>query len=362
MNPANSVNDSTLYQTLKAMPKIELHRHLEGSLRLSTLAEIARQYQMDFPGYGVEDVRPLVQITESDTTDSEAYLSKFRVLRGFYQSLEIIDRLVYEAIEDAAAENIVYFEMRFTPMALARAKNYPLPEVTDRLIAAVERGKRDFRIDVRLIASMNRHESVDLGHEVVKIAIDRMDRGIVGLDLAGAESKHSGEEFSPVFWRAREAGLGITVHAGEWAGPHSIVMAVEQLGARRLGHGVRVVEDAAVLAMTRERGIAFEVCPTSNVQSGVCSSYEQHPLRAMYQAGLLTTLNTDNSSVSGVCLTDEMLRAIQYQGLSLDDVKQHVLNAARAAFLPAAERDRLVSRLSAGLSIDPAKTAARSGS
>ncbi len=358
MDRRSSISDPMLYETLKGIPKVELHRHLEGSLRLTTLAEIARQCRMDLPGYEVEDIRSLVQMTVEDEANPGAYLSKFGALRGFFQSPEIIDRLVYEAVADAAADGIVYFELRFTPMALARAKSFPLADVTDWAIAAAERGSRDFGIEVRLIVSMNRHESVELGHEVARIAIERMDRGIVGLDLAGAENKYLGEEFAPIFSMAREAGLGVTIHAGEWAGPESIVLAVERLGALRLGHGVRVIEDAGVLQMTRERGIVYEVCPTSNVQSGVSRSYEQHPLRIMYRTGLLTTLNTDNSSVSGVTLSQEMLRAIEYQGFTLGDLKQQILTAARAAFLPPADRNRLVSHLSAALDIDPTKSTA----
>lgn len=342
--------DPDLYRRLKALPKIELHRHLEGSLRLETLAAIADQYRMDLPGYGVEDIRPLVQIVPGDEPDASVYLAKFGTLRGFYKSPEIIDRVAYEAVADAAAENTVYFELRFTPPALAREKGYSLAEVTDWVIAAVERASRDFGIMVRLIASMNRHESVELGHEVVKVAAERLDRGLVAVDLAGAEREYPGDTFEKVFQEAREAGLAITIHAGEWAGPESIRLAVEKLGAQRIGHGVRVVEDSDVLQMTLERQIAFEVCPTSNVQSGVVRSYEQHPLRDMYQIGLLTTLNTDNTSVGALSLTDEYARAIRYLNFSLDDIKRLILNAAQAAFLPQGEREQLMDRLEAEFS------------
>lgn len=364
MNYHNVTPDRLLAERVKALPKIELHRHLEGSLRLKTLVYIAQEFGIDLPAESPEPehMRSLVQITDQDKPSSAAYLSKFMVLRSFYQSPEIIDRLVYEVVADAAAENTVYFELRFTPMALAKTKSFALADVTDWVIRAVDRAKRDFPIDVRLIMSMNRHESVDLGREVVELAIDRIGRGVVGVDLAGAESDHPGENFAPVFKRAREAGLSVTIHAGEWSGPASIRLAVEKLGAMRLGHGVRIVEDSKVVQMVRERQIACEVCPTSNVQSGVVRTYEQHPLRDMYQVGLLTTINTDNTSVSGITLTEEYLQVMRYLKLTLDDIKQHVLNAARASFLPAAEREKLVSRLTAQLQIGKETTAARSNS
>ncbi len=336
-----------LYKKIEALPKIELHRHLEGSLRLGTMSEIAREYRLDLPGYGVEDIRPLVQIMPNDEPNSSVYLSKFATLRHFYRSPEIIDRVAYEAVADAASENIVYFEMRFTPVALARAQDFPLADVTDWVIAAVERARRDFGIDVRLIIMPNRHEGFELAEEMIDLAVERMDRGVVGVDLGGDEAEYPGEEFATLYHKAREAGLAVTIHAGEWAGPESIRLAIGKLGATRLGHGVRVVEDSNVLQLARERRVTFEVCPTSNVQSGVAPNFGQHPLRDMYEVGLLTTLNTDSTSVGGISLTDEYVNAVEYMGFSMGDIKQLVFNAARAAFLPDDERAQLIDHLQA---------------
>jgi adenosine deaminase len=345
----NKNSNSPLYQSLKAMPKIELHRHMEGSLRLGTLAEIAREHKIDLPGYEVDAIRPLVQITDDDETHSKVYLAKFAVLRGFYQSREIIERVAYVAVADAASEHTVYFEMRFTPLALTKAKDFRMIDTADWVINTVEQAGREFGIDVRLIVCMNRNESVEVGQEMMEIAVSRQERGVVGLDLAGNEADFPGAEFEPVFRKAREAGLGITIHAGEWGGPERIRLAIDTLGASRLGHGVRIIEDPDLMKEARARGIVFEVCPTSNVQSGVFPNYGQHPLRDMYQSGLITTINTDNTSVSALSLTDELVRSVEKVGLSMDDVKQHTLNSARAAFLAPGDRDGLVSRLTAEL-------------
>lgn len=346
-NPSQS--NSPLYKRLKALPKVELHRHLEGSLRLATLADIAREYRFDLPGYEVEDIRPLVQIMPNDEHSSQAFLSKFETLRQFYQSQEVIERVAYEAIADAAADNIVYMELRFTPIALAREKGFPLPEVASWVIDAVKRATDQYSIDVRLIISMNRHESVDLGAEHIEIAVQNMDRGVVGVDLAGAENLFPGAPFHPLFEKAREAELNITIHAGEWAGPTSISEAIDVLGATRLGHGVRIVEDISVARKAFERGIIFEVCPTSNVQSGVASSYGEHPLVRMNAMGLLTTVNTDDPGISGITLTDEYVACVEQLGLSIDDLKRQILYAAQAAFLPESEQAALMDRLAAAL-------------
>ncbi len=343
--------NSQLYETLKVLPKIELHRHLEGSLRLSTMAEIAQEYKLDLPGYDVDSFRHLVQIMPDDEPDSAVFLSKFNYLRHFYRSQSIIERIAAEAVEDAAADNIIYMELRFTPIALSRVEGHPLADATDWVIAAVHEASQRHGITVRLILSMNRHESVELGDEVVSIAIDRMGDGVVGVDLAGAEGKFPARPFAPVLHRAREAGLKLTVHAGEWAGADSIYDAIHVLGAARLGHGVRIIEDPGLMDVARKRGITLEVCPTSNVQSGVVADLSQHPLRSLYRAGLLTTLNTDDPSISGITLTDEYFVAVKHLGLSIDDVKQQAMNAARAAFLPDSEREMLVQRLAAGLAL-----------
>jgi adenosine deaminase len=339
--------NSQRYQTLLALPKIELHRHLEGSLRLNTMSEIAQQYQLDLPGYGIEDFRHLIQITQADKSNAVAFLSKFKALRHFYRSPEVIDRITYEAVADAVAEKIVYLELRFTPIALAREGRFALEDVADWVIGAVKRAQQDFDIMVRLLVSMNRHESVELGEKCLDIAIAHMGEGVVGVDLAGAENKFPGAPFAPIFSRARAAGLSVTIHAGEWAGPESVREATDRLGAMRLGHGVRIIQDPELIKIARDRQIAFEVCMTSNFQSGVSPSLDRHPLRELYQHGLLTTINTDDPSVSAINLTDELVIAMDHLDFSLDDIKQNILNSAQAAFLIPQDREKLVSRLMA---------------
>lgn len=334
-----------LYQGLKELPKIDLHRHLEGSLRLSTMAEIASEYHLDLPGYNIDDFRSMVQITAEDKPEAVVFLSKFKTLRHFFRSPEIVERVAYEAVADAAEENIVYFEMRFTPMALAREGHYPLHEAADWVIKSTQRAAKDFGIDVRLIVSINRHESVELGEKCLEIAIKRMGDGIVGMDLAGAENRFPGEPFAPIFRQARDAGLHITVHAGEWAGPESVREAIDKLGAMRLGHGVRIVEDKKLMQIAKDRRIPLEVCLSSNAQSGVVPTLKEHPLRELYEFGLLTTINTDDPSISAINLTDEFVVAMEHLQFNLDVLREHVLNAAEAAFLSDAEKKQLVAKL-----------------
>lgn len=341
----NNHHNRALYESFLAMPKIELHRHLEGSLRLGTMAAIAQEYDLELPGTTVEAFRHLVQIMPDDKRDAPTFLSKFKVLRQFFRSKAVIERIAYEIIADAAAENVIYFEMRFTPMALASESGHTLSEVTDWVLGAIKQAEKDFNLPVSVIISMNRHEPPAVGDWTVEVAIERMNEGIVAVDLAGDET-HPGEPFAPVFEKAQKAGLDITIHAGEWAGPASAAEAVNVLGASRLGHGVRLPEDESLFQAMGQKGIYFEVCPTSNVQSGVISSFGAHPLKKMYtQFPDLVTINADDPSISGINLADELVYAVEMLGLSARDIQHMMMNSVRCAFLPQKEKDILLKRL-----------------
>jgi len=339
----SSSADPGLRAVLAGLPKVDLHRHLEGSLRLSTLYEIAQAYDLDLPAHSLDALRPYVQIAGEEHRFRN-FLDKFNILRRFYQSPEIIQRLAYEAVEDAARDNVRYLELRFTPPALAKSRNFPLDEVTEWVMAAAEQACRAHPgLQVQLIISLNRHEPLALAEQVTQIAIDRQARGIVGLDLAGDEVNYPAEPFAGVFRAARSAGLGLVAHAGEWTGADSVRTAIEVLGVQRVGHGVRVVEDPGVAALARARGVVFEVCVTSNLQSGVIENLSHHPLRRMLELGLLATLNTDDPAVSDITLSSEYAAAVGAVDVSLADVKQMILNGAAGALLPAAARAALVA-------------------
>ena len=332
-----------LYQQLKDLPKIELHRHLEGSLRLDTLCDIANEHDIDLPSYEVDALRPFVQIVASDPASSEAFLSKFVHLREFFKSPKFIRRMAYEAVADAAADNVKYMELRFTPKALAATQGYSFEDVTDWVLDTSNKAAAELGIVVKHILSMNRNESVQIGERVARLAVDRMDQGVVGLDLAGDEANYLAAPFAPIFRAARQAGLNLTIHAGEWAGAESVRETIDEIGPSRIGHGVNIIQDSQVVQMALDRGIALEVCVTSNVQSGTVGLIEKHPLRDLYQLSLLTTINTDDPSVSNITLTDEFAIVMKSLNMRVDDIKAHVINAAKVAFLPDDQREDLVA-------------------
>lgn len=314
--------------------------------------EVVQQEGLDLPQQE-ELLREQVQIGTAEPKNLPNFLSKFRVLRKIYRSPEIIQRVTREAIQDAAADNIRYLELRFTPAALAQARDYPLGEVVDWVIEFTKQAATDFEIKVGLLVSVNRHEPVAMAEEVAQIAADR--NGILGLDLAGNEVEFSAEPFASIFEAASSDGLGTTVHAGEWSGAESVTHALDLMKAERIGHGVRVMEDADVVGLSKSRRVAFEVCLTSNIHSGVISGMEQHPLPAMIEAGLQVTLNTDDPGISNIRLSEEYFTAVSELGLSQETLKGLILSGAQSAFLPAAEKKELEKGLQAelGLGLDP---------
>jgi adenosine deaminase len=344
------LNDDVRH-ALTAMPKIELHRHLEGSVRLDTLVEIAREYGIEMPEYDVEVLRPFVQMMPGETRNAQHFLAKFLTLRQFYRSPEIIRRVAREAVMDAAADNIKYLELRFTPRALCNILNCSFETVIDWVCTEVATIAAQCGIVVRLILSMNRHESVEIGEHVLLAALAFRAQGVVAIDLAGNEQDFPAEPFQKVFEQAKTEGLGVTIHAGEWAAASNVRAAVERLHAARIGHGVRAIDDPTLCDWLVRRGTVLEVCPTSNVHSGVVVEWSQHPLADLYRRGILTTINTDDPLVSNITLTDELTRAVEYFSLSPIDLKQLMLNAAHAAFLPPSERASLVSQFENWLSV-----------
>lgn len=338
------VSDQPIHDIIRALPKVELHRHLEGAVRLSTLHEIAHEHDLTLPGDMLANLRAHVQIAPDDPRSWQHFLSKFAVLRHFFRSLDIIRRVTYEVVADAAADNIKYLELRFTPQALNNILGCTFEEIISWVCDAAAVAARDHDMQVGLIVSLNRHESIELGEQVLQAAMNCRLLGIVGLDLAGKEPLVSSRPFQNLFERARADGLGVTVHAGEWAGALSVRDALDYLGAERIGHGVRAIEDPAVVARLVERGTALEVCPTSNIHSGVYADWQAHPLARLYQQQVRTTINTDDPLVCDVTLTDELTAAVTRTPLTLADVKQQIITAAGAAFLPAAERAALVAR------------------
>ncbi len=343
-NAAASQGINNLWEWAHSLPKIDLHRHLEGSLRLNTLAEIALEHGIDLPGYNIEQLRPYVQVTD-DPPDYLSFLKKFQFLHRFYTSKEAVQRVVREAIVDAANDNIRYLELRFNPQALANVQGFSLAGVVEWVIEATEQAQTTTGTRTCLILTIPRKESMRIANEILELGIAHFGPWIRGIDLVGDEVNFPAELFIEPFRRAREAGLNITVHAGEWAGPQSVYTAVKYLNAQRIGHGIHSIEDSDVIQLLYERGVALEVCPTSNLQTGAVCGMAQHPLLDLYNLRLRVTLNTDDPSISDTTLTDEYVVSVAALGIEPCQIYHMLWNSVEAAFIPPEERGWLTETL-----------------
>ncbi len=336
---------SNIFQKI---PKVDLHRHLEGSLRISTIVEIAHEHGMEVPT-STTLLSILVQVQKNEPSTHQNFLAKFATLRLFYRSPEVIRRVTREAIEDAACDNVRHLELHFTPVALSQAERFPIGDVMDWVCESSREAAQEYKINVGLIASINRHESVELAEQVACLAGDRMAGGIVGLDLAGNEADYEAKPFTGIFKEAQQAGLHITIHAGEWGSAINVREAIELFEADRIGHGVRVLEDANTVRLARERKVPFEVCITSNLQTGAASPSKVHPVMEMIKNGLNVTLATDDPSISQITLTGEYKRICEEMGLPKKILFERILAAAEAGFLPETEKKSLLENLETGL-------------
>ncbi|MEA2693188.1 MAG: adenosine deaminase [Acidobacteriota bacterium] len=322
-------------------PLVELHRHLDGNVRIGTILDLARQHGLDLPAWTVEGLRPHVQITEREPSLVH-FIAKFELLRLVMVDYAAVRRIVRENLEDAVREGIDAIELRFSPYFMAERHGLDTFGLVEAACDALEEG-RDLPVRAKLIGIVSRHYGPEVGWIEVEAAIRGRERGVVALDLAGDEAHFPGELFVDHFRKAREAGLRTIAHAGEAAGAESVRQAVLGLGAERIGHGIRAIEDPAVLDLLAERGIPLEVCPTSNLHTSTVATYRDHPLPALLARGLAVTLNTDDPSISGIDLAHEYRVATEEIGLTEADLRRMQETALAAAFFSPEERAALLA-------------------
>ncbi|MCX8012575.1 MAG: adenosine deaminase [Desulfobacterota bacterium] len=327
------IKTNYLYQKMKKFPKVDLHRHLEGSIRVETLLDIALKENVELPTYDLGELRRLVQVYD-DPPDFLNFLNKFNLLRGFSPNRESIERIVYEAVEDAAQDNVKYLELRYSPTHFSSLQRFPEEEVIKWVQGAIEQAMNDYKIIVIPILTISRNYGVNLAEPTVNLAIKYAGKFFFGLDLAGDELNFPPYPMAHLFEMAKKAGMGLTLHAGEVYGLKNIIEAVEVFGCNRIGHGVQAAKDEKAMKLLEEKQILLEICPTSNLHTGVISSLVNHPLKQFYARGIPVSLNTDDPMVSNITLTDEYVNALTKMGLTEEDLKKINLIALEHSFYP----------------------------
>ena len=329
-------------EVVRSMPKVELHRHLEGSLAPEFFLAMAEEFSIDLPAGDAEGLASAITMVDQEP-GFLPFLERFETLRTFYVDPEIVKRAAREAIRLAAEDNIRYLELRYNPLHFATQMAFPIESVIEWVTEARDEAAAEFALQVELIATVNRNDPVQESLPTIEAAIAGAGQYFAGIDIAGDENQGNLVRFAGVFRKARKAGLGITIHAGEVGPAANVRDAIRLLGADRIGHGIRILDDPEVVKLAKEAGVVFEVCPTSNLRTGVVKSIDQHPIADMARAELAVALSTDDPAICGTTLTDEYILVGNALGLEKNDFLELNLTALQGAFRPKDERADLAS-------------------
>lgn len=322
-----------------SIPLVDLHRHLDGNVRVETIWDLGHQHNIALPANSLDELAPFVQI-QGKENDLVAFLKKLDWMVGVLADLDAVKRVAYENVADAALSGLDYTELRFSPYYMALSHKLPLEGVVEALIDGVKAGVKDHQVKVNLIGIMSR----SYGQEACQQELDALltqKQHLVAMDIAGDEKGFPGDLFTTHFKKARDAGLAITAHAGEAEGSHSIWQAIESLGATRIGHGVNAIQDPKLMAYLVKHKIGIESCPTSNLHTSTVANYQVHPLRQFMEAGVLIGLNTDDPGVSAIDIKHEYNAVRTEMGFSVAELSTLQRNGVEMAFLSDSERKAL---------------------
>jgi adenosine deaminase len=326
---------------LRQLPKAELHRHLECSMRFSTILELAPQVGIEVPK-NLASAKHALLVTEP-MNDLESVLRKFMATQAVLHSEEILTRITEEVIEDAYAEGIRILELRYAPTFIMQGHdNLNFEKIHTAIVKGMESAKKRLPIAVGLIGTLQRILPVKTNSHVTDFIIDHKDT-FVAMDLADNEVGFEPAPFAPLFARARKAGLHITVHAGESNVPQApdyVRDAIELLGAERIGHGLQIYKSSEVIEFVKERRVALELCPTSNWLTNAVDSTAHHPFRFLMEHGVAVTINSDDPGVFDADLVNEYRVLKTEHALTQDEFAQINDMAAAFSFIPDAEKQK----------------------
>ncbi len=317
---------------IKAMPKTDLHIHLDGSVRIPTILELAKKQNVDLPSSDAKNLTKLL-VPGLHCKSLVDYLRPFDIVLSVLQEEEALSRVAYEVAEDAARENIWYMEVRYSPV-LHTKKGMKVTTIVDAVLDGLRRAEKKYNIKTGIIVCGMRNIDPEPSMMIADLAVAYKNQGVVGFDLAGAEENHPAKHHREAFYRILNNNINSTAHAGEAYGPDSIHQALHYCGAHRIGHGTRLMEDGDLLNYINDHRIPLEICLTSNIQTKAAPSYAKHPLKFYYDYGLRVTINTDNRLISSTTLTKELWLAAKHANLNMDDLKIIIVSGFKSAFLP----------------------------
>ncbi|MDU2147746.1 MAG: adenosine deaminase [Paeniclostridium sordellii] len=314
----------------KYLPKIELHCHLDGSVRPSTVIELAKKKNIELPSLNEIEIQKLM-VAPKNCSSLDEYLKRFDLPGLVMQDEEGLERIAFELMEDAFSENIVYIEIRFAPL-LHVSKGLTVKQVISSVLKGIKRAEKQFDIKGNLILSCMRTMSVESSYEVIESGKEFLGNGVVAVDLCSSEYDDFCFKFEKPIALARSYGYRITIHAGETGIGKNVLDAINILKAERIGHGIFIKDHEEAYNLVKEKNITLEMCPTSNLQTKAIDHLFNYPLEMFYKDGIKVTLNTDNRTVSNVDLTNEYSVIINEFNMDEEDYKNIYLNSVKACF------------------------------
>ena len=334
------------------LPKTDLHVHLDGSMRIETVLDLADKDGIQLPADTPDGLKRALHLGEN-TSSLVEYLKAFDTTLKVLQTSASLYRAAYELAEDAARENVRYMEVRYAPMLHTR-QGLPLTTVVEAVIEGLRDAQKVYGIQSNIIICGIRNISPASSLEMAQLAVAYKNRGVIAFDLAGAEYDHPAKNHLEAFQLVRDNNISVTIHAGEAYGPESIHQAIHVCGAHRIGHGCRLREDGDLLHYVNDHRIALECCPSSNVQTGAVRDLASHPLRLYHHLGLRVTVNTDNRLVTDTTVSRELWLTHTQMKMSVDDLKKMVVNGFKSSFLPFHEKQQMLRHVVKELDlIDP---------
>lgn len=329
------------------LPKCDLHVHLDGSLRLRTILELAKEQGVELPATDEAGLRDAMNLGKNCGSLVE-YLKAFEITLLVLQTEASLRRVAFELAEDAVAENVRHMEVRYSPMLHTR-RGLKLTSVVEAVLSGLRAARDAFGVEANVIVCGIRNISAEHSLEMAELAVAYKGRGVVGFDLAGAEYDHPAKHHKSAFQLVRDNNINCTIHAGEAYGPESIKQALHVCGAHRIGHGCRLREDGSLLHYVNDHRIPLEVCPSSNVQTGAVRDLARHPLKLYYDLGLRVTINTDNRLVTDTTVSRELWVCHSRMRMPLEDIKLVIMGGFKSAFLPFHVKQALLREVSVDL-------------
>ncbi len=318
---------------LLKFPKTDLHCHLDGSLRLETILQLAEEQKVKLPADDPDKLADLVIMNQNKCQGLDDYLKAFQITLAVMQTEKALTQVAYELLADCAKENIWYIEVRFSPILHTRKGLKPI-QVLDAVIEGLTSGEKDFGVKWGIIICGIRDISPEISVQLAELCVAYKHRGVLGFDLAGSEEEHPAKDHLEAFYIIINNNINCTVHAGESYGPESIHQALHYLRTHRLGHAVRLKEDGDLLNYVNDHRIPLEICLSSNVHTRAVPDYERHPLRFYYDYGLRVTINTDNRLMSNTTVTKELYLASKHLNFTLDEIKNLIIFGFKSTFQP----------------------------